>query len=344
MITNFVLRWRTGLLAAGLSLAVVALAWPGAIAAAARADHRQAVPRGRVWESLAYDPVRGHQVLLFGGDTGPGTTNAGRSLDDTWTWNGKRWRERHLVAAPSRRTGAAVVFDPATHQLLLFGGSRFPGTIGGFLGDTWSWDGSKWTLLHPVTSPSARHNADMIYDAARHEVILFGGYDGRYLGDTWAWNGINWARLHPAASPPPRDTHTLVYDPATRTAILFGGFNGVRLGDTWSWNGSTWTRLHPATSPGIVSAAWQGAYDVASRQLVIFGGDRGSFSDATWTWTGTTWIRLHPASSPGPRGYGSMTYDQKLRQLIMFGGSTPRTDPPVLWEWTGTTWQRSPAR
>lgn len=335
-------------LAAGLGGAPASAAYraSGARAAAGLSHHRPA-PFGRVWESWAYDPSHGHSVVLFGGDTGPGTTNAGIALGRTWTWNGTRWRERHLAVVPSPRAGAAMVFDPATHQMLLFGGSQLPGTAGGFLGDTWSWNGSRWTRLHPATSPSARHNADMIYDAARHEVLLFGGYNGGYLGDTWTWNGSTWTRLSTATSPSPRDGDTLVYDPATRTAILFGGFNdGGRLGDTWSWNGRTWTMLHPPASPGILTTSWQGGYDAASGQLVIFGGDFGGpFSDATWTWNGTTWIHLHPARFPAARAYGAITYDRALCRLILFGGSTASgTDPRVLWEWTGTTWQRAPAR
>jgi hypothetical protein len=34
-----------------------------------------------------------------------------------------------------------MVYDAATRQLLLFGGSRLIGTAGGFYGDTWIWTG-----------------------------------------------------------------------------------------------------------------------------------------------------------------------------------------------------------
>ncbi len=216
-------------------------------------------------------------MVLFGGDTGQGA-NSGNVLGTTWTWNG-RWTERHPASTPSARTGAAVVYDPATRQLLLFGGSSRPATEGGFLGDTWIWTGKTWTRLHPAASPSARHNADMIYDAATKKVILFGGYDGSYLGDTWSWNGTTWTKLQPAHSPSPRDTESLVYDPATKTAIMYGGFSGStgRLSDTWSWNGSTWTQLQPAASPGVVSPVWQSAYDPAARQLIVYGGDNDAW-------------------------------------------------------------------
>ncbi len=335
-------RGASFLAAAALAVTAGIAQAGGPAIAGAHSGHRQPVPAGRVWESWAYDPAR-HDVVLFGGDAGYQIHGPDIVFGKTWTWNGKKWRQRHPAASPSRRTGAAMVYDGATRQLLLFGGSRFPFTQGGFFGDTWSWNGRTWTRLHPATSPPARHNTDMVYDRARHEVILFGGYNGSYLNDTWSWDGTTWTRLHPATSPSSRDTHSLVYDPASQTAILFGGFNGIRLADTWSWDGNTWTQLHPATSPGVVSTAWQAAYDGASHQLVIFGGDPGlgTFSNATWAWTGTTWTRLHPAASPAHRAYGSMTYDPALRRLVLFGGSTGESDPTAIWEWNGTTWQHA---
>jgi hypothetical protein len=298
-------------------------------------------PAGRVWTSWADDPATA-QVVLFGGDQAYRTTGPDDVIGSTWTWDGTTWTKQQPTAAPSPRTGAAMVYDTATGQLLLFGGSRHPFTGGGYLGDTWTWDGTTWTQLHPATSPPARHNADLIYDAASNEVILFGGYDGHYLNDTWAWDGTTWTQLHPATSPPPRDTHSLVYDPASQTAILFGGYNGERLSDTWSWDGTSWAQLSPATSPGMTSTAWQAAYDDASQQLVLYGGDANTrgFSNVTWTWTGTTWAQLQPAANAGRRAYGSLTYDPALQRLVMFGGSNQTRDLTTLWEWNGTTWQQ----
>jgi hypothetical protein len=333
-------RWRAAMLmvAAVSAMAATLGAASGSAMASARAE--QGTPLGRVWASWAYDPAR-HDIVLFGGDAGYQSSGPDVVFGKTWTWDGAAWTRRHPAASPSARTGAAIVYDGATHQLLLFGGSLLPFSGGGYQAGTWAWNGSTWTRLHPATSPPGRHNADMVYDGARHEVILFGGYDGRYLNDTWAWNGTTWNQLRPATSPPPRDTHSLVYDPASQTAILFGGFNGARLGDTWSWDGTTWTQLHPATSPGIVSTAWQAAWDGASRQLILFGGDEsGVFSSSTWAWDGTTWNQLHPAVSPAQRAYGSLTYDRALHRLVLFAGSTGHTDPSTIWEWNGTSWRR----
>jgi hypothetical protein len=357
--TTSTIRSKLGRIACTLSLAVTAAAAALSLqAASAQATPRPAAagrtaagglpqagtciqPPGREWASFAYDP-RLRESVLFGGQT------ASAVLGDTWTRHGSSWTQQHPASSPSARTGAALVYDQATGQLLLFGGSSRPFFGGGFFGDTWVWTGATWTQLHPATSPPARHNADMVFDAASHEVILFGGYDGSYLGDTWAWNGTTWRQLHPATAPSPRDSESLVYDAATQTAIMYGGFSlsTGRLSDTWSWNGTTWTQLSPAASPGVVTTAWQAAYDAATGQVVLFGGDPGFGSplDQIWSWNGTTWTQLSPALAPPGRAYGSLTYDPHDQRILLFGGSTNADEtsyPASTWEWDGTSWQRA---
>ena len=49
-----------------------------------------------------------------------------------------------------------------------------------------------WVLKSPATSPSPHSHFAMAYDAARGEVVLFGGSDGTsILNDTWVWDGTN---------------------------------------------------------------------------------------------------------------------------------------------------------
>jgi hypothetical protein len=334
--------WLSRVSLAAVLAATLAVAGAGLPAAAARAASAQgqtsgSPPAGRAWPSLAYDPCH-QELVLFGGD------NGSTVYGDTWIYRGGAWTEEHPATSPAPRTGAALVYDAATGQLLLFGGSSKIGTAGGFFGDTWIWTGTTWRQLHPVTSPPARHNADLIYDAADHDVVLFGGYDGQYLGDTWTWNGSTWTEQSTPTAPAPRDTGSFAYDAATRTGILYGGFNGATVfTDTWTWNGSTWTQLSTTASPGQVQAGWQMADDAATGQVLLFGGHRqlaNTNSRATWAWNGTTWTRLSPASSPFGRGHGSMAYDSASHQIILFGGEgyQESTYPTSTWAWTGTTW------
>ena len=64
---------------------------------------------------MAYDR-RSEHIVLHGGET-VGCEN------DAWSWNGTQWF-RHTATSswPSSRSGAALWLDPATNQLLLFGG------------------------------------------------------------------------------------------------------------------------------------------------------------------------------------------------------------------------------
>lgn len=129
-------------------------------------------------------------------------------------------------------------YDPATRTMLLFGGQsdRYPS----YLDDTWSWNGTAWIKLSPSTSPLARSDAPMAYDAATRTVLLFGGEgivsEGEYggLSDTWSWNGTTGTKLSPATSPAARYGASMAYDPGTQAMLLFGDGYDREFNDTWT--------------------------------------------------------------------------------------------------------------
>jgi N-acetylneuraminic acid mutarotase len=137
---------------------------------------------------MAYDAATGN-VVLFGGIHHNDSGNV-VVLGDTWTWDGSTWTRQHPAVHPSGRFGAAMGYDAATGNVVLFGGAN----SSVFLSSTWIWDGSTWTQQHPATAPPARIEATMAYDAATSKVVLFGGANlsgagggDNYLGDTWTW-------------------------------------------------------------------------------------------------------------------------------------------------------------
>jgi hypothetical protein len=83
-----------------------------------------------------------------------------------------------------------VAFDAAAGHALLFGG----GDESGVLRDTWTWNGKNWTQQHPSTTPPARCDMSITYDATRAKIVVFGGVNHDYdpIGDTWTWNGRTW--------------------------------------------------------------------------------------------------------------------------------------------------------
>ncbi len=49
---------------------------------------------------------------------------------DTWTWNGTTWTQLHLRASPPAGSGQVMAYDPATGNVVLFGGlyhGKLPG-------------------------------------------------------------------------------------------------------------------------------------------------------------------------------------------------------------------------
>jgi putative Ig domain-containing protein/IPT/TIG domain-containing protein len=183
-------------------------------------------------DSLAYDGATS-QLVLFGGQksVGGSTTISG----DTWTWNGVTWTQQHPAASPSARLGAGMAYDPASSQMLLFGGSSGQSA----LADTWNWTGTTWAKLNPTASPTASSFSAMAYDSATQQFLLQGG--GTITGplaELWAWNGSTWVKQTPAtAITPARYGRAMAYDTATSQLVLFGGATNATtsIGDTWVW-------------------------------------------------------------------------------------------------------------
>ena len=62
-------------------------------------------------------------------------------------------------------------------------------------------------------SPSAREGHVIAYDAARGNVVLFGGDDGDRRDDTWVWDGQRWTEIRRTTnSPSERFWHAMAYD------------------------------------------------------------------------------------------------------------------------------------
>jgi hypothetical protein len=273
-------------------------------------------PPGRFLASMAYDAATG-TVVLFGGVSGI-------LRRDTWTWNGSTWTKQHPAVRPSGGDGSPMAYDAATGTVVMFGSANHRATAQAH--DTWTWNGSTWTKLHPAAAhPPRRGGASMAYDAATGTIVMFGGLGNSqtdYLADTWTWDGSTWTKQHPAVHPPGRTLASMAYDAATGTIVLFGGLGSHGLlSDTWTWDGSTWTKQAPAAHPAGRSGASM-AYDAAASNVVLFGGNNRhhGFDGDTWAWDGSAWTKQSPAASPPARSDASMAYDAATGNIVMFGG------------------------
>jgi hypothetical protein len=285
---------------------------------------------------------------IFGGSAANQVgTSATSALMGPVTPPGGDWTQDIPAGAPSPRATASEAWDPATGQLILFGGGACGGSTCTVTNDTWSWTGTTWTQLAPTASPPPMAEASLAYDPSAGQLVLFGGIDanGDSLSGTWIWSGSNWIEESPISSPPARHGAVLGYDSTTDQLILFGGSDTDSItpmtADTWAWNGTDWTQLAPSTLPPPLYAATMD-WDSSSGQLILFGGTtNGTYNgtNETWAWTGTNWSELAPASSPPARLRASMAMDPASGQLILFGGyGFGQTDLGDMWEWNGSTW------
>src|ERR1035438_5569144 len=76
-------------------------------------------------------------------------------FNDTWTWDGSNWTQKSPQTSPPGRTYAAMAYDSARGQAVLFGGN---GSGNPYLGDTWVWDGSNWTQESLQNGPPGRRS------------------------------------------------------------------------------------------------------------------------------------------------------------------------------------------
>jgi len=236
----------------------------------------QSAPANTILAS-AFDANSGDLVvLLYGASGGPDYLSLA-----TWVWDGRNWLQ--ATGTSPRISAGQAAYDPVARRVILFAMADAGG-----MAQTWSWDGSGWSLLSPATSPIARYNAAMVADPATNKILLFGGASGatgEVLGDTWTWDGMQWKQLVPQTSPPPRQETTVAPFGREGRSLLIGGLgsSGVVLNDAWQWDGSAWSAI-PSLGANCCSAAIDEGNDV-----VIFGGGSDHATNQTRLWNGTVW-------------------------------------------------------
>jgi hypothetical protein len=192
---------------------------------------------------FVYDRKR-DRFIVFGGSSAPGQAH-GR----TWQLSAGTWTEIP-GAGPPPRQAHVMVFDERRGRVVVFGGLATgpAGRRPPVLGDTWEFDGERWTRCSVDNGPMARFGAGATYDSRRGRVVIFGGgVDSGFVNDTWAWDGTAWTKLS-AAGPEARGMGYLAYDKSRDRIVMFGGRKGYPngdLNDTWEWDGSAWHRRTP---------------------------------------------------------------------------------------------------
>jgi hypothetical protein len=298
---------RTRGFLAAIALAAALASWP--------APARAAVDYRLHWENVGAAPVQGGPIAYY--------PKLGKSIvyggSTTYTWDGSAWGTVHTRHSPPSRGLSVMTYDPATRDIILFGGDGGEGSQD--FNDTWIFDGEDWTQVFPRTSPPPRYGASMVFDAARNDVVLFGGFSGAFLNDTWVWNGVDWTDVSTNLGPSPRYEAAMAYYARSGTVVLFGGYAwGGPYSDTWIWNGSVWRRVTHIRSPEARGFA-EMVFDRAIHRVVLFGGRSldANLGD-TWKWDGNDWTLSDVGPAPDPRYDFGMTYDAARREAVLVGG------------------------
>jgi hypothetical protein len=269
------------------------------------------------------------------------------------------WTRLTLPDAPMSRMGLSMAGPMANGESILFGGNADTTLFT----DTWAWNGSAWTQKSPGHNPGKCNENAMAYDAARDQIVLFGGFDetSNYSNKTWIWDGVDWKQVFPATTPPGRVYHAMAYNPVTQKVVMYGGpISDTR---TWEWDGTDWTAKTSTTSPPP-SEGPSMAYDAAHNEIILFGGATDLWSGAvptfysdTWAWNGSEWQKRTGTRSPSGRTSAKMAYDPEIGQIVLVGGYGAKgigPTPPYsytfdyreeTWTWDGSEWtQQFPSK
>lgn len=206
-------------------------------------------PNVRYGVGYTFDPIA-RDLVTFAG-----FTNLGR-FHDVWRFNDQAdtWTDVSPGTGPGERCLHAACYDARRHRMIMYAGQNNAGA----LDDLWALDldTDTWTQFTPAVKPAGRFFASMIYDAAHHRAVVFGGQTTLSLvNQVWMfdlWTN-KWTQVTPAGTPPtPRSGSAAIYDGANDRMIVFGGTDGSARNDVWALTGlSNVITAAPATTAAL---------------------------------------------------------------------------------------------
>lgn len=281
-------------------------------------------------------------------------------------------QEWSIIAAPSPRSGANMIYDAKNERMVMFGGgnSRLP--WGDSYNDVWTLSlepsHERWQHLSPAgTPPLPRAYSHAIYDSLAQRMIVFGGTREfiDYFNDIWILflepGNESWEEMHiSGVSPSPRCDASAIYMGGEQRMIIFGGeCEGEYFNDAWSLDlvSCVWQFLTPTGTPPTPRYACTAIYEPLESRMIGFGGcSKQGFFNSVWSLDLTigneAWTELS-VSGELPSGVAShvVGYDGKARRMYTFGGYNypPFTYPEDIFyldlnslEWTRISLHSTP--
>jgi hypothetical protein len=261
----------------------------------------------------AFDPIR-RSVVMFGGQDAQG-----RTLDDTWLWDGHEWTKVPTSNRPPARTAQAMGTDWVSGRVFLFGGTDLQNV----LGDTWMWTGTDWVQISGP-GPSARSGCGQLaYDVRNNGLLLFGGWDDgqqRDVNDTWLLDASGWRQLLASSPVGGREDHVTITDGSSGDVHVYGGYSNSFFpnNELWRWQGSTWSRVYAATPPPPPRGGMRGVWD--GRQCLFTGGHGQSI----WSFDGASWRMV---DEPGGPTVAGLVYESARDTILILEAVYPAGSP-----------------
>lgn len=322
---------------------------------------QNAIPSGRSQHAAAYD-YDAEGMLIFGGEKHyknkiPSSLKVDHTL---WAWNQTGWKPFN-IQGPGVRNDAKMVYHEKNKKTYLIGG-RIYDTLGkpNVLDEFWEWSGNSWKLIPAASTPGKFLHTNVVYDADRNQIVLFGGVKVGlgFSNELWEWDGIRWEKREVALAPSPRIAHGMVYSKAWKKTLIIGGVNekGEIQNETWTWDGKKFElmdSLLPKVEPGPGNAV---GIEGKSGFKILLAGRLNSLADiksidpsdrkiGTWLWDGRTWEKLDVINAPSLRENHSMVFDPNHKRVILFGGGgreeSGYDNPNDVWLFENRKWKQA---
>jgi len=203
---------------------------------------------------------------------------------------------------------------------------------------TWSFDGTDWTVVPTATSPGPQGNQTMVYDSRRDRTVLLGPEETH---DTWEFDGTDWSFVATPVSN--RGVRYMAFDSQRGVAVAYlanGLFNGLQ-DETWEYDGawhpiSIGSSFPPSRRSTSLADSGNGVFMFAGFGLL------GDFND-TYLDLGTSWLQIDSGpGSPPPRSRRGdpvlgreMAFDARRGRMVLLEGNGGSLD---TWEFDGTSW------
>ena len=282
-------------------------------------------PQSRAYHSAVWDAGRDQMLVFAGLGSGFGL------LNDLWAY--RPATNSWVQLEPPRPRPLPVfyhsaVWDPASAQMLVFGGSDpFTGQL---VDELWSFsiETGLWTEIEAPGRPPGRLSHTAIWEPRNAEMIVFGGGCGAgcFRDDLWSYrpSAAAWAE-RPAIGPfaPARGGHTAVWDPIGARLLVFGGSSpSGAMSDLWAYRPGTyaWSRLALERPDFLAASAHRAVWDPTSGQMLVVDGTANrvwSYRSADNTWTDRTVSGLGP---PLREDFSALWDPTQNGRLLLFGG------------------------